>query len=30
VALESLGYTKVKVYDGAYNEWLAKGGKLEK
>jgi len=30
VALESAGYKKVKVYDGAYNEWLAKGGKLEK
>ena len=30
VALKSLGYTNVKVYDGAYNEWSAKGGKLEK
>ncbi len=30
VALKSLGYTKVKVYDGAYNEWDAKGGKLVK
>ena len=30
VALKSLGYTKVKVYDGAYNEWVAKGEKLEK
>ncbi|MCK5846778.1 MAG: sulfurtransferase [Bacteroidales bacterium] len=30
VALKSLGYTKVKVYDGAYNEWDSKGGKFEK
>jgi len=30
VALKSIGYKNVKVYDGAYNEWLAKGGKLEK
>lgn len=30
VALKSLNYPNVKVYDGAYNEWLAKGGKLEK
>lgn len=30
VALKSLGYTNVKVYDGAYNEWDAKGGKLVK
>jgi len=30
VALKSLGYSKVKVYDGAYNEWEAKGGAFEK
>ena len=30
VALKSLGYANVKVYDGAYNEWEAKGGKLIK
>jgi len=30
VALKSLGYSKVKVYDGAYNEWEAKGDAFEK
>ncbi len=30
VALKGLNYPNVKVYDGAYNEWIAKGGKLEK
>jgi thiosulfate/3-mercaptopyruvate sulfurtransferase len=30
VALKSLGYANVKVYDGAYNEWVAKGGATEK
>ncbi|OYT11899.1 MAG: hypothetical protein B6I18_02545 [Bacteroidetes bacterium 4572_112] len=30
VALKSLGYANVKVYDGAYNEWDSKGGKFEK
>ncbi len=30
VALKSLNYPNVKVYDGAYNEWVAKGEKLEK
>ena len=30
VAFQSLGYTDVKVYDGAYNEWEAKGGKIVK
>lgn len=31
VALKSiLAYPNVKVYDGAYNEWEAKGNKLEK
>jgi thiosulfate/3-mercaptopyruvate sulfurtransferase len=30
VALKSIGYTKVKVYDGAYNEWVSMGGALEK
>jgi thiosulfate/3-mercaptopyruvate sulfurtransferase len=27
---EILGYPNVKVYDGAYNEWKAKGGAMEK
>lgn len=27
---EILGYTNVKVYDGAYNEWKAKGNPMEK
>ena len=30
VALKSLGYANVKVYDGAYNEWDAKGESFEK
>ena len=30
VALKSLGYANVKVYDGAYNEWDSKGGELIK
>lgn len=30
VALKNLGYKNVKIYDGAYNEWVAKGGKLVK
>ncbi len=30
VALKSIGYSKVKVYDGAYNEWVSKGGELKK
>ena len=30
VALRDLGYKNVKIYDGAYNEWVAKGGKLVK
>lgn len=30
VALKHLGYQNVKVYDGAYNEWAAKGGALVK
>lgn len=27
---EILGYSNVKVYDGAYNEWKANGGAMEK
>ncbi len=30
VALKNLGYQNVKVYDGAYNEWVAKGGAVVK
>jgi len=30
VALKSLGFSNVKVYDGAYNEWVSLGYKLEK
>ena len=30
VALRDLGYKNVKIYDGAYNEWVAKGGKVVK
>jgi len=30
VALKSLGFPNVKVYDGAYNEWESLGYKLEK
>lgn len=30
VALKDLGYNNVKIYDGAYNEWVAKGGKVVK
>ncbi|RLD44535.1 MAG: hypothetical protein DRI86_07280 [Bacteroidetes bacterium] len=30
VALKSLGYANVKVYDGAYNEWDAKGESFKK
>lgn len=28
--VEILGYTNVKVYDGAYNEWKAQGNPMEK
>lgn len=30
VALKHLGYQNVKVYDGAYNEWVVKGGTVVK
>lgn len=30
LALKNLGYQNVKVYDGAYNEWVAKGGAVVK
>jgi thiosulfate/3-mercaptopyruvate sulfurtransferase len=30
MALKYLGYQNVKVYDGAYNEWVAKGGTVVK
>jgi len=25
-----LGYKNVKMYDGSYNDWVAKGNKVEK
>lgn len=30
LALKGAGYTNVKVYDGAYNEWVHAGNKLDK